>query len=133
MSDNAERAEKLADGDDELGQLLNRAGEIKDRLDENNGDIADLRQQFSEVKAAINEQQAEKERIAQDAERAQMRADLDALLSSTRQASTNSNARKTAWAPLSTSSPVIAIAGERSHQAAVHATAATSQAKTNHR
>jgi HK97 family phage major capsid protein len=82
-----ERAEKLADGDDELGQLLNRAGEIKDRLDENNGDIADLRQQFSEVKAAINEQQAEKERAAQDAERAQMRADLDALLSSTRQAS----------------------------------------------
>ena len=54
-------------------------------------------------------------------------------LPSTRQASTNSKARNTACAPLSTSSPVIAIAGERLHQAAVHATAATSQAKTNQR
>jgi len=87
LSDIPERAEKLAGDDDELGKLLTRAGEIKNRLDENNGDIAELRNQFSEVKAAINEQQAEKERAAQDAERVQMRADLDALLSSTRQPS----------------------------------------------
>ena len=55
-------------------------------------------------------------------------------LSSTRQASTNSNARKTACAPLSTSSPAIAIAGERLPPGRRSTRPrSTSQAKTNHR
>lgn len=83
--------------DDQLGTLLQRAGEIRDRLDKaekakaDGEQIADsvteLRAQMAAVKASINEwQTAENERTAA-AELTQIRVDLDTLMSQTRQPS----------------------------------------------
>lgn len=83
--------------DGDLGALLQRAGEIKERLDvaqkareegkEIAESVAELRTNYEAVKASINEwQKAENERTA-EAEATQIRKDLDALLAQTRKPS----------------------------------------------
>jgi HK97 family phage major capsid protein len=84
-------------GDDQLGTLLQRAGEIKASLDaaakaKDDGEqvaesVAELKANYDEVRKAINEwQTAENERTAA-AELTKIRVDLDALMAQTRTAS----------------------------------------------
>ena len=84
----SERISQLTEND-ELGTLLKRAGEIKDRLDSataTGDELAELKGQYAAVKADINTwQQAENDRRASEV--TQMRTDLDAVMESMRQPS----------------------------------------------
>lgn len=73
--------------DPQLGALLQRAGEIKERLDTSattKEELGELRGQMAAVKADINAWQAEKDQKEAAAELGTIRSDLDALLAATR-------------------------------------------------
>jgi HK97 family phage major capsid protein len=65
--------------DDDLGKLLARAGEIKDALDEDRSDRAELKQQYAEVKADIDKWQKAQNDAA---DKAAMRAEIDDMVKS---------------------------------------------------